>query len=401
MKILMISGIFPTKDNTKRGSFILRRCNILNNYIKLDLYSFINIPDKFVMIVKKMLKKKIGERQNKRINFAGVQWNYILIPNNLLYLILKKIDLKFMIKKQLKLIEKEINIKEYDLIHAHWSYPEGYIARELKEKYKIPYIITAHGSDIHTNMEKDNNVKKLTLSALEAADKVLFVSKALLGKAKNLGYSGHNSCVVYNGVDRNIFKPKNKKLIKQELGIKDTHKVVGFVGNLVSVKRADKIPEIFKNINKLNKNITYVIVGDGPFKDYILDKCKDKGINIVFAGRVVPDKVAYYMNSMDVMILPSRNEGFGNVIIEANACGVAVVGSDAGGIPEAVGNAGVIVKDGNEFEKRFAEAVVELLDKDIDINKLIERTYEFDWSNIVQKELEIYKKVLSFGGKNE
>lgn len=401
MKILILSGIFPTKDNPKRGSFISRRCNVLGDYVKYDLYSFINIPTKFVLIIKKIFKKKIFVEYSKKIKVSCIDWNYILIINSFLYLILKRLSPKFMLKKQMKLLEKEVIIKDYDLIHAHWSYPEGYIAKQIKEKYNIPYIITAHGSDIHTNMEKDKRIMELTLNALEKADKVLFVSNALLEKAKEFGYSGHNSCVVYNGVDKNVFRVIDKRLVRNKLGIKHTQKVVGYVGNLVYVKGADKIPEIFENINKINKNIAYIIVGDGILREQILDKCKQKDINVIFIGSVDPDKVAYYMNAMDVMVVPSRNEGFGNVIIEANACGVAVVGSDAGGIPEAVGDVGIIVEKGNDFEIRFARAVVKLLNTNIDTNKLIKRAYEFDWNIIVQKELEIYKKITSFGGKNE
>lgn len=100
------------------------------------------------------------------------------------------------------------------------------------------------------------------------------------------------------------------------------------------------------------------------------------------------------MNAMDVMILPSRNEGFGAVVIEAQSCGVPVVGSDNGGIPEAVGNGGIIVKEGDYFEKRFATAVIELLDNPIDSETLRQRSLSFSWQNIVNKELEIYEKLI-------
>jgi len=79
------------------------------------------------------------------------------------------------------------------------------------------------------------------------------------------------------------------------------------------------------------------------------------------------------MNAMDVMILPSRNEGFGAVIIEAQACGVPVVGSSNGGIPEAIGDGGIVVEEGENFEKRFAEAVINFLENPIDSNYIREK----------------------------
>jgi len=94
------------------------------------------------------------------------------------------------------------------------------------------------------------------------------------------------------------------------------------------------------------------------------------------------------------MILPSRNEGFGSVIIEAQACGVPVVGSSNGGIPEVIGDGGIVVEEGEDFEKRFAEAVVEMLKKPIDSGYLRERTLGFSWENIVKREVAVYEEVL-------
>ncbi|HBT50673.1 MAG TPA: hypothetical protein DEA49_00945 [Petrotoga sp.] len=107
------------------------------------------------------------------------------------------------------------------------------------------------------------------------------------------------------------------------------------------------------------------------------------------------------MNAMDVMILPSRNEGFGAVVIEAQGCGVAVVGSSNGGIPEAIGDGGVVVEDGEDFEKRFAQSVVKLLEDPIDESYLRKRALGFSWENIVEKEIKVYNEALNrFGGSN-
>jgi len=106
------------------------------------------------------------------------------------------------------------------------------------------------------------------------------------------------------------------------------------------------------------------------------------------------DEVPYYMNAMDVMILPSRNEGFGAVIIEAQACGVPVVGSSNGGIPEAIGDGGIVIEEGEDFEKRFAEAVVEMLKNPIEREYLRERALGFSWENIVKREVAVYEEVL-------
>jgi len=68
------------------------------------------------------------------------------------------------------------------------------------------------------------------------------------------------------------------------------------------------------------------------------------GLDVHFTGMLPQAEVAKWMNAMDVMILPSRNEGFGMVIVEAQGCGTSVVGSSNGGIPEAIGNGGIVVE---------------------------------------------------------
>ncbi|HOJ89410.1 MAG TPA: glycosyltransferase, partial [Pseudothermotoga sp.] len=115
---------------------------------------------------------------------------------------------------------------------------------------------------------------------------------------------------------------------------------------------------------------------------------------VVFAGRVPQTEVAKYMNAMDVMVLPSRQEGFGAVVIEAQACGTCVIGSNNGGIPEAIGFSEYVVEEGDNFEERFAKRVVEVLREGYDMNRLLERAKGFTWRNTVFVETRIYRNVL-------
>jgi len=100
------------------------------------------------------------------------------------------------------------------------------------------------------------------------------------------------------------------------------------------------------------------------------------------------------MNAMDVMILPSRNEGFGAVVIEAQACGTCVVGSSNGGIPEAIGFEEFVVQEGENFEERSAEKVVWVLENGYEPNRFIERAKDYTWQSIVRREIKVYNAVM-------
>ncbi|HOF07494.1 MAG TPA: glycosyltransferase [Bacteroidales bacterium] len=392
---LIFTNLFPYFNDTQGGSFITNRLMIFKS-LNIDFNVYAIIPDDtyFVKLLKKYSGKKIFDNTKNNFELNGINYNYIKIHRNLLNVIKErtireKIFLQYS-NHILKILYDQIKNQNYNLIIAHGMYdpPAGLIAKIFSEKLNIPYIVNCQGSDINYKMQLS---PELYIDVFENAAKVVFVSNAILDKAKDYGYSGNNAIVSPNGVDLDNFKLLDKNKIKLELGLKN--KVVGFVGNLLPVKRADKLPEIFYEINK-QKEVDFLVVGDGPLKKEIEQRCKEKNLNVLFTGKIPHDEIPKYMNAMDVMILPSRNEGFGAVVIEAQSCGVPVVGSDNGGIPEAVGNGGIIVKEGDYFEKRFATAVIELLDNPIDSETLRQRSLSFSWQNIVNKELEIYEKLI-------
>lgn len=394
VKILVITNLFPYPENETSGIFITSRLKVLKNYgIKFDVYGPIPKESNSLKVVRKIIGREEINFHKPFYELGGIRYKYVFYYKNLFHVFSKKVLKKNKEKELSKEVATKIysnNNLDFDIIHAHGMYspPAGLVAKLLSEKLNIPYVVTCHGSDI--NLAMPNN-KELYSDVLESADKVIFVSNALLNKAKSLGYSGSNSVVIPNGIEPNLFKPLDKEKIKRELGL--NQKVVGFVGGLINIKRADKFPEIFENISS-KQEVEFLVVGDGELRENVGKKCKQKNLNVKFVGRVPNDEVPYYMNAMDVMILPSRNEGFGSVIIEAQACGVPVAGSSNGGIPEAIGDGGIVVEEGEDFEKRFAETVVELLEKPIEREYLRERALGFSWKNIVKQEVAVYEEVL-------
>ena len=107
------------------------------------------------------------------------------------------------------------------------------------------------------------------------------------------------------------FYPMEIEEALKRTGWKQTKRyVVGFVGNLIHVKRADKFVEIFSEIQKRVIDVEFILVGDGDLADAIRSSASDSGLTVTFAGRVPHEDVCCWMNLFDVMILPSRNEGW-------------------------------------------------------------------------------------------
>src|SRR5699024_4081738 len=156
-----------------------------------------------------------------------------------------------------------------------------------------------------------------------------------------------------NGVNFEKFyqiEKSEKEELKKKLSIKD-ELVIGYVGSLTEVKRSDSLVKICSKVNE-KKKCKYIFVGDGDMRSQVEKEANENNLDSIFTGNVDITDVNKYMNLMDIMILPSRREGFGSVIVEANSLGVLTIGSDAGGIPEVIGDERYIVKEGEDFEKR-------------------------------------------------
>jgi len=337
MKALVITNLAPISSNLNSGIFIVRRLQKYEKFnVEFDVVSLSFEDNQLVLLIKKLLKKATIDPKPVE-EYENIQFKIASIYRNMNSLLKEKFFNGYRItaKKYAVEIEKILKIKDYDLIHAHGMYspPAGLIANILSEKYNKPFVVSLHGSDINLIMPKRS---KMYVKVLESASANIFVSNGLLKTAKSYGYSGKNAVVIPNGYDEEIFKPLDKENVRKELGIyKEGYKYVGFVGNLLPIKRADKLSEIFNLIEKGYPKTYFIVVGDGPLREEV--KKGTEGLNIIFTGRLPQQEVGKWMNAMDVMILPSRNEGWPCVILEAQACGTCVVGSSNGGIPEAIG----------------------------------------------------------------
>lgn len=390
-KVLILSEIKPDKNNNG-ATFIINRCKRIKERFELDLYSFNYYSNNHLLSKIKRYSKR------KNIYIEDLKWNFINEENNFIKIIIKKITKYFYLKNKEKKIINLLKKKSYDIIHVHYAFPNAIIAKRIKEIYGIPYVVTCHGSDINIYL-KEKKYKKDMINALNSANKVIFVSKKLMETAIEYGYKNKNSEVIYNGIDNDLFNLINleKQLdLKQSLNLPINKKIIGFVGNLEYVKGADRLPKIFYYINKFNKDIQYIVIGEGFFKDQIINNIKDYGIKCEFTGRIDQKKVSNYMKCMDLLVVPSRDEGFGNVIIEALACGTQVVATNVGGIPEAIiKDDNNLIEDDINFEMNIANTILKKVNLNVDETIISTINKSFTWNEIVKKEIEIYSDILS------
>jgi len=206
--------------------------------------------------------------------------------------------------------------------------------------------------------------------------------------------------VVPNGVDTSKFRPvSNYEDIKRELGIGNRPCIL-FVGNLIPRKGLNFLFEAAKYVVKSSKDAVFLIVGDGPLRNYLISCVRSLGLskNFIFLGKVSDDILPKIYGLADVFVLPSLQEGQGITLLEAQASAKPVVAFNTGGVRECVihGRTGLLVEQNS---LKLAEAILELLnDESLRIKMgILGRKFvseKFSWDLCAEKMFEIYSHVI-------
>jgi len=393
-KVLIFSEMFPKPKNSSSGVFVIERLRVLLRFgVEFD-FAPVSTFDNLLIRLLKRLKGITPSAPIDIVQVEDKQFPVISISLRLkdrIGLLRQKTDswVKYA-ERMAQTIERRKNMKEFGLFHAHRVFPEGYAAMLLSKKHDLPYLVTAHGGEIHSI---SNNNKTAVREVLEKAAKVIFVSKALMKDAcEKLGYDKSNGIVIPNGVDTNVFKPIDREEARKKIGLPLDKKIVGFVGNLIEVKGAHRLPAIARELIDLRSDVFFIIVGDGPLMKMLRERMP---VNTVFLGSIDHYLIPIAMNSIDILVVPSRNEGQGVVILEARACGVKVAGSETGGIPETIEEDGIIVGGkSTELEASMAVAVANLIDESDKRVSLENFARKWSWQKTVEHEVEIYQQLM-------
>lgn len=253
-------------------------------------------------------------------------------------------------------------LEGYDCIIAH-SFTGGILAQEASSRYAVPYYITWHGSDVHTHPWRNPLILKDTRSLMEGAECNFFVSRALMAESDRITTSARKD-VLYNGASEQFYRfpQERREALRKEYGLEVGDKVVAFAGNLVPVKNVSSLYGIFSRIGKCYDGpVKFWVIGDGKLRRSVEDDFSaDASLDVRFWGNVKAEDMPSLMNCVDVLVLPSLNEGLPLVCAEALSCGANVVGSDVGGIPEIIGS-GFTVAHSDTFARDMASKAAALL----------------------------------------
>jgi N-acetyl-alpha-D-glucosaminyl L-malate synthase BshA len=227
-------------------------------------------------------------------------------------------------------------IQGLDLLHCHYAIPHSvsaFLAKSMLHPRKLPLVTTLHGTDI-TLVGSDRSYLPITRFSIDQSDGVTAVSHFLKdATVKIIGANNHIE-VIYNFVNCDKYKPSTNEQLKSHFA-PDGEKILIHVSNFRAVKRPTDVIEIFERVRR-EVPAVLLMVGDGPERSSAEWAARNSGVErkVHFVGK--QENIEELIGISDLLLLPSENESFGLVALEAMASEVPVVASNVGGLPEVV-----------------------------------------------------------------
>ncbi len=286
----------------------------------------------------------------------------------------------------------------FDVIHGHFSYPDGVAAVRLARRYGVPALITEHAPWLPW-MEQYPRVRR---QAVWASGKCAFhvgVSRYVRDTIAHFTPESENLCVVPVGVDGSVF------VSDPDIRARDPNLIL-YVGRIHPIKGIDiLLLAIRRLIDRRPEARLLLVGGSGLFRDYrkqerrlrAMARQLDLGRHVEFVGEKSPREVAQLMRESSVVVLPSRAESFGAVLVEALSCGIPVVATRCGG-PEDIVNEGVGVLVEKEDVEALATAMQRVLSSPERYDPHLLRRYALDyfaWDLIGRRYVDLYRKAVN------
>jgi glycosyltransferase involved in cell wall biosynthesis len=279
---------------------------------------------------------------------------------------------------------------DFELIDAHYFYPDGVAAAMLGRRFDKPVVITARGTDLNL-IARRFVPRRLILWAARRAQAVITVSDALRRVAAEIGIGAAKLTVLRNGVDTDFFRAVDRDAVRATHGLSGL--VLLSVGHLVPEKGHDLVIAALARLPEAQ----LLIAGEGAERSR-LEQCAHRhGVSgrVRFLGALPQQRLVEYYGVADALVLASSREGWPNVLLESLACGTPVIASNVGGCAEVVG----VPEAGALLPERSAEAIVaavrELVARNVPRDTVRRYAGQFSWAATTAGQLELFARVLS------
>jgi glycosyltransferase involved in cell wall biosynthesis len=386
IKTLTFTTLFPNARQPVHGIFVANRLEHLIATGQVETEILAPVPwfpfdhPRFGIYARFAAAPRVGQRFNRPVyhpRFLVIPKIGMVLAPLLLYLGTRRVVAEILRRGF-----------DFDVIDAHYFYPDGVAAILLGREFGKPVTITARGTDI--NQITDYWLpRRMILWAARRAAAIVTVCQALKDRIVELGVAADHIRVLRNGVDLALFHPQDRTKLRAKWGL--SGRVILSVGHLIPRKGHEIAIEALIGL----PGAQLLIAGDGPERASLTRLCDRLGLGhrMRFLGQVAPAVLAELYAAADVLVLASSHEGWANVLLEAMACGTPVVASNVWGTPEVVAapEAGLLVKE--RTGPAFAAALAKILDHPPD--RAATRAYaeRFSWDATTAGQIDMFTRI--------
>jgi len=282
---------------------------------------------------------------------------------------------------------------DFDLIDAHYYYPDGVAAALIGRWFGKPYVVTARGTDL--NLIPQYTLPRVMIRwAAEHAAASVGVCHALTDVLRGWGLPSERLRVMRNGVDLIRFRPLPQSEMRADLRL-DGFPLLLSVGYLVERKGHHIAIDSLASLLPTHPQAHLVIVGDGEERDNLKARCRRLRLedHVTFTGALPNAELSRWYSAADILVLASSREGWANVLLESMACGTPVVATSIWGTPEVV----AAPVAGRLVEKRdgasFADAIRQLLADYPDRQNVRAYAEQFSWQSTTDAQLTLFGNI--------
>lgn len=403
VRVLVVSGLYPKPGAASSGVFIHRQIKELRSQ-GLDARVLCPVARTFVSVGN---NSRFGARLDgpRDCRIEGVPVTYVPyrhIPHKLS----TRLEALSLVHR-LRDVRNVMFDSRPDLVHGHWLFPAGYAALDLASGWEVPSVVSARGSDVHRYPDENRGFARFVRTVLRRADCVTAVSEALAGEIRDRAGAELEVRVVRNGVDPGCFRPTHdRSKARRDLGVPEDGIGICSVAALVEAKGVNDLVQAFRRLTAQGHDVWLALVGDGPLLDNLRSAAQGEGWGdkLHLPGQVPPSEVSGWMQASDIFALLSYAEGLPNVVLEAMACGLPIVATEVGGIPEVVDQ-----EVGRLVPPRRPDAVTARM-KELVADPALRRRLgdearrriekEFTWHRSAEELVGVYRDVLEDGGQS-
>jgi len=394
MNVLVFTSLFPNNVWPHHGVFIKERMT--------RVAAFPGMTFRVVAPVPYFPPLRLGSRWRfsqvrRRETIEGldvVHPRYFMIPK-----VATRWHGSMMLRSLLPVVREIGRGFHFDVIDAHYVYPDGFAAVEIGRALGKPVVVSARGSDINVFREIAS-VRGLLERTLAGASALIAVSDSLANAMRDLGAESGRITVIPNGVDTRKFRPVPRDEARARTGLPPGRVILG-VGHLIESKGFDRLLQAFRAL--LNRgghdDLRLVIVGEGVYRSVLERMVGFLSLTgrVLLPGEIPHRELHLWYSAADLFCLFSRREGWPNVVLESMACGTPVLATPVGGVPEAIGTDSVgALADGDDAA--LAGAIEAALARRWDRDSITRYAAAHTWDHAAESVRGVLESAVTRGG---